>query len=454
MATSRGSGFVNRAEEIETALQQVAALRHGEAGQQCLVNIHGAYGVGKTALLDHLAERVGGYPDLLVLRLDLPALAASDKVPSPEAKRGIVRQLLARGLGERADDAVNLELSGDDALERSAHLLLGQKRPIVLLINAESAGAPAAFAWVERGLLKPLVNTHRLVAVITSRKLVLWREPDTRKRAAASDLRPLSAEETAAQLGVGPEGAAAIFALTRGLPLANEIARRALAEAPNPLAWAAEQQTELMRAISEAIYARLGPEITPELRSILDVLAVVREFEVPLMQLLVNRYCGPEGLPYSQKLILEIIQQLTPFDLISWNQSYQVTPTLRPLLADALRRTEPERYRAIQATAYNHYHSPVRPPPGLRIKDFIELLWHRIDQQPGDGVQTRALFVELLGEVLLLAGRPYPSHARAELANRLRADRELGALLAAQQISVDALMDEFDAYVARAYPDL
>ena len=307
MATRSRPGFINRSTEVDVVLQQVAELRSGVAAQKCLVNIYGVYGTGKSALLEHLAERMSSFTDLRTLRIEIPALAPGEKTPSAEAKISIIRQLhddsQSDGSALRevlAADVDKTESAGDAALERYAQLLFGLRQPIVLLINAESSGAPAAFVWLERGLLKPLVNAHCLVAVITSRKEVLWREFDTRNRAKSLTLSPFTVVQTAEQLAVAPESVTSIFALTRGLPLANELARHMLAEAPNPQAWSVEQQITLIQAIRDAIYARIGPELTSQLCCILEVLAVVREFDVLLMHQLVNRFCVSEGLTQSR----------------------------------------------------------------------------------------------------------------------------------------------------------
>ncbi|NTW01128.1 MAG: ATP-binding protein [Oscillochloris sp.] len=463
MATHGSSAFVNRSAEIALLLQHVAELCHGSATQKCLVNISGVYGIGKTTLLNELARQVRGITGLLTLRLDLPVVALTDKTPPSEVRRSVMRQLLADSDEAHAllragfaGAEAELDLAADSTLERVATILLACKQPVLLLINAEAAVATAVFAWLERGLLMPLANADRLVAVITSRAPLRWREYDTRRRAMPLALTPFSAEDTAAQIGVTPEVANAIAPLAIGLPLANDVARRALTEFPNPTRWGADQHTELDRAIIQAIYARIGADLTAELRCALEILSVVREFTIPLMQLLLPRFCTDFPQLRSQSLLLLTIKQLQLLDLVIWSQeslSYQIAPTLRRLLADAQRRSEPERYRAIKVTACTYYQKMLGESLVSRHIYLSELLWHTLDQAGAHVERAEVIFDTLLHSYLALPGGSVPEpDALADLRRRLCADSELAALLLARESSVETLLIGLDQYVVDFLP--
>jgi hypothetical protein len=373
--------LVGRAAEIDSLLPLIAGLRLGAPPQRCLINLCGVYGIGKSALLAALGRRAAEEAGLRVIGLRLPALS-----PLPSAQRlplaarlALLDQLVAQAGLARPQPPAD-EAAADAALAAAAAALAAGP-PALVLVEAEDHTAPAAFAWLERGLLLPLVRAGRAGAVIASRPPMRWREFDTLRSAELLALGPLSPQGTAAQLGLGPAAAEAVQALTIGHPLANEQARATLAEHPDPAAWDEATRAALAGSIVAALYARAGPGLTPELRCALEVLAVVREFALPLMRALLP-FC-PEGLcPPTQAARLGALQRLQELDLVLWDQSslsYRVAPTLRRLIAGALRRSDPRRYAAIQSAAVSYYRQMLDETLISRPVHLLELLWHTLD---------------------------------------------------------------------------
>jgi hypothetical protein len=431
--------FVGRAAEIREAVEQIHGLQRGLAAQTCLINYYGTYGVGKQALLAELLRRAADEPGLTTVALTLPPHDSQQREPDAAEKRALVSQLAAAGapVGD-ADD--------DQALAQAAAGLAARRGPTLLLIGADSRGTPALFGWVERGLLLPLVRAGKAAALITSRTPLRWREFDTRRRAESRELAPLTAAETAAQLGLSPEQAAPIQALTCGLPLANALAQEELASGRGPEYWGAHGAA-LARRIVATIYERAGPGLTPELRCALEVLAVAREFALPLIQALLPPFCPEFAQPRSQALQLATIRQLQELDLVTWNQqslSYQITPLVRRLVASAVRREAPERYARIQRAAAAYYARQLDEVPISRHVHLAELLWHTLD---GDGgaLDPAATLAGLARTHLASTdGRYVDEESLAALRGRLSGDEELHGLLAARGSGLAPVLQALD----------
>jgi hypothetical protein len=436
--------FIGRTAELDYNFQRILGLRHGATPQRCLVNIHGVYGSGKSALLGELARRAAEQPGLLCLSLRLSPLPDAHRSPTLEARQAILRQL---GAADPPPD----EVAADAALAALVAELLGRRAPVLLLIDAASHSALTSFGWVERGLLLPLVRAERLVAVITSRSPLRWRELDTRRRAETRALDPLTVAETSAQLGVDALAAARIHALTVGLPLANEVARAQLREQPDPAGWDALSEAALARRIVEQIYARVEPTLTSELRCALEVLAVVREFAIPLMQTLLS-FCDAPGQARSQALQLVMVRQLQDLDLVVWEHasaSWRLVPVLRHLIAEQLRRNDPERYRAIQRVACNYYRQMLDEVLVSRHIHLAELLWHTLDSQGASGKPAPDLLRDLMRDYLFSPdGRQTDQITIAALRARLVANPELPAALRDHEPELEALVTVLDQAVA------
>lgn len=442
--------FVGRTTELEHIFQHVHSMRSGVMPQRCLVNICGSHGLGKSALLAELAQHAAQQANLLCLSIQLPLVPPEVKTPPLAVRQAIIQQLSAV-----VTDVVVVppadEAAADETLATLAAALIAHRSRVLLLIEAETRTAPVSFGWVERGLLLPLVRAERLVAVVTSRAPLRWRELDTRRRAETRALSPLSLAESAAQLGLATAAARPVYALTVGVPLANQQALALLREQPDPASWDAATQTALARQIVAQIYARVGPALTPELRCALETLAVVREFAIPLMQLLLN-FCNSPGQPRSQALQLVVIRQLQELDLVVWEHastSWRVVPVLRHLIAEQMRRDEPERYRAIQRVACDYYRQMLDEVLVSRHIHLAELLWHSLDSQDVASQPVADLLRELVRAYLVSPdGRQADHIAIAALRERMLADPDLPAALQRYEPDLDALVSVLDQTVA------
>ena len=72
--------------------------------------------------------------------------------------------------------------------------------------------------------------------------------------------------------------------------------------------------TEKLQTVDE-LYQRVGPDLTPDLQCVLEVLSVVREFSLPLMHRLIYYVCSNIAGSPSQTFLLLMVKQLQELDL-------------------------------------------------------------------------------------------------------------------------------------------
>ena len=442
MVTHDIERFVGRTSELDTILRLAAEIQRGIAPQKSLINLCGVLGIGKSALLAVLRLHAAKNQHLHTIALELPYLSPTYKTPTLDVKQAILRQLVPEYVTSPPSWSLFDSAAADAALSSVASALSERQTPLVLLIDAQTSTASAVFGWIERGLLLPLVRHDRLIAVIASRAALRWREFDTRRRAETITLDPLGMAESAAQMGVDRDGVAAFYTLTKGLPLANELAREMFAAHAETVDDAPEPQVALSSRIVTAIYERLTPDLTGELRCILEVLAGVREFSLPLLQQLLQHYCDDHNLPRSPASLLITIKQLQDLDVVIWDQyslSYRVVPVLRQIIAQYVRQADPQRFQAIRQTASDYYRQMLDEVLVSRHTHVIELLWHMLDGQMT--TETPEVLIRTLVTQHLMSpdGRQIDGETMSALQRQIAADSELLTVLERQNVDRTAL---------------
>ncbi|MEI6180359.1 MAG: hypothetical protein WCP31_06370, partial [Chloroflexales bacterium] len=110
--------------------------------------------------------------------------------------------------------------------------------------------------------------------------------------------------------------------------------------------------------------------------------------------------------------------------------SYRVVPVLRQLIAQTLRRTDPERYAAIQRTAIDYYRQMLDEVLVSRHIHLLELIWHLLDSQTPTEQTPPELLQSLVTRYLTSPdGRHVDGEAVTALRVQLATDPELAALL-------------------------
>ena len=234
-------------------------LERARSGESATLALVGEPGIGKTALLDHAAERAGGMrllrargveseaqiPFASLLELLRPALGVIDRIPEPQALalEGALALRPARARERFAVDAATLSLLAAYAEQGAV---------AVLVDDAHWLDGPSAEAL--------LFAVRRLVAdPIAVLVAVREGEPSLLDGADLPTIRisGLSREEAASLLdGLSPDAAARLHDATAGNPLgllelAHDAAELALAPEGAPVLVSARISREFLRRMGE-----------------------------------------------------------------------------------------------------------------------------------------------------------------------------------------------------------
>ena len=234
-------------------------LERARSGESATLALVGEPGIGKTALLDHAAERAGGMrllrargveseaqiPFASLLELLRPALGVLDRIPEPQALalEGALALRPARARERFAVDAATLSLLAAYAEQGAV---------AVLVDDAHWLDGPSAEAL--------LFAVRRLVAdPIAVLVAVREGEPSLLDGADLPTIRisGLSREEAASLLdGLSPDAAARLHDATAGNPLgllelAHDAAELALAPEGAPVLVSARISREFLRRMGE-----------------------------------------------------------------------------------------------------------------------------------------------------------------------------------------------------------
>jgi hypothetical protein len=440
--------FVNRTEEIDQITALVETLKRNTEAYlpQCIVNLHGPPGIGKTALLQQLRDRLRGFSTPLLIDLHASssqgklvqeklaflttAIQELERLPEPPDMT-TARDALALAEMVRDDAAVDETLTALLAALRQR----SRQRVLLLLIDSCEHASEALFAWLERFFLLPLVHDPggkpaRVVAVFASQIVLRWRQHNVRRRVQLRRLEPLSLEATQEQAGDEALGSA-LYELTSGYPLANRVGLAYLEQQRAPRddrrAWLTQHQPHLMEAMLERLRQHtaesrltLEPQPVPEQQgrwdswAILKPLAVLREFDVSSMREILGAY-DDRYRSASQSDWLITIRELLQTRLIEWNSSlraYQIAPVIRQIFARALALHQPEAYARLRSVAADYYKEQIGAVPGNRHIYIVEYVFQRLSHPD----VTPDAVPPLLEEIAHLLAKYYANADRSHLA--------------------------------------
>lgn len=471
------SGFINRANEIGQITDLLERIdRPALAGStdvylpNCVVNLHGPPGIGKSALLHELRTRLS--PHSATLLIDLHSGLPEERLH--EEKLRFIDEgwralgLLPQGrpptdtehLVDWQDRFVTTEDEKAELVDQALTRLLtsiakrSKQQVILLLIDSCEHASEALFAWIERFFLLPLIHdagggSSRAICVFASQIQLRWRQHNVRRRVRAQKLGPLSLKATREQAGdshLGDE----IYQLTYGHALSNTVAiayLHGLGEQPSEqLSWLrANQQSVIERVIDELrrhaaasmLAKKMQPDASPDalpegwegwgLWAIIEPLAILREFDINSMRIVLDTY-HDRFKKLNQSDLLITIRELLKTRLVEWSsllRAYQIAPAIRQIFARALALREPEAYSKLRRKAVSYYEGQIRTVPGNRHLYLIEFLFQQVsspDITTTSARQLGAQLADLLGKYYANASRTYLDEEGLEALERSLAD--------------------------------
>ncbi len=472
------SPFVNRSQELqalEALLDSIVGhdgLRGGAYLPECVVNVYGAPGIGKSSLLHELRHRwATRQVQLIFVNLherDLIEAATSEKVHFCR----VTLQQLALGeaqntqLCERLDRVAATDSDGIDAIAADLVATLQERAAqsiVVLMVDACEQASDAFFAWIERRVILPLIHdpreeTTRSLFILASQLLLRWRQHNVRRRVKVEELGPLNPKATEDQVGDADLGAL-LYDLTFGHPLSTSVA---FAQVPVELTahermrWVAEHKyllsTEIVQRLQQhAVRSMHTPRTAPErwqtweVWTILEAISVLREFDVNSMRVILSAYDAKYSAK-SQSMLLINIRDLLETRFAEWSsakRAYQVAAAIRRIFASALALRNEERYTTLRKRAIEYYQQQIQTVAGNRhvyiVEYFFQLMSDpELDATALDGLPQR--LTSLLVNYYTNQDRSfYHRDALAQLAQAFASDDELKNLLALHGYAEDLL---------------
>lgn len=471
--------FVNRDDELKQLNALITKLDHGGYLPKSVFNIYGAPGIGKSSLLAELKRQwSSGRYRLLFINLHDRGLPRE----TTQQKKFCCEQLVA----QLATDAGNTpqiaqideqlqQAPEDERFDAIGAALVRLLEPykanqiIILMVDACEQATDACFAWLERRILLPLIHEPeeqqtRLLCLLTSQLILRWRQHNVRRRVDLIALEPLSPEATHLQVNALLNGRAAgtheqpspeslslgqhIYNLTFGHPLATKKAiERLVAEAGQPAeygAWLSQnenQQSLSSRVVVEiqdhAIKSMAGKKLSSENWDILEALAILREFEVNVMRVVLPTYHEKYG-EISQSMLLIYIRELLETRLAIWNsevRAYQIAPAIRRIIARRLALHKPELYQNLRAKAQAYYAKQIETVMNNRHVYLLEYLFQRLSAAPPRTLAREQLSREF--EKFLTKHYHLRDESLKQLNDALEQDKELQELLVQHDLAED-----------------
>ncbi len=456
--------FVNREEEQQLVARCVHDIQHGIAVSKCIINFYGLPGIGKTALFQQLRQNVAAEQSFVTLAINLAMLEHGESLE--QAKHQFLQALLDPAqLFDAPDELVQRleQMPLDDAqlnllVEEIVAHLSSLNRPLLLLLDSWDDVPDALFAWVERVLLLPLLHTERLIAVLSSRTALRWRQFGVRRRVQSVMLTTLDVEATRQQTGLDDSSVQQVFALTCGHPFANEVALNHLSSGPASEKNLDGHAPDVATAIVDALLERTLTGRATEFKRIFEVLALFREFDIDTLRTFLPRFL-PEYANYSQSALLASLKSMQEARLVGWNnekRAYEIDPTVRRILVKALRLNDPERYALIRAAAVEYYTTLIEDVSGSRNTYLLEYYYHLLSYNHADGIQAAEVqgrFAQFLRRYFVSPDGHYlDTEALNELRGMIQDDEELTSVLDDRQLSCMLLIQAITELESSAIP--
>ena len=331
----------------ERELGRLASWLEADDGPS-VVFVHGIGGIGKTSLLDALAERLQAAGASLV-RLD-----CGEVEPTARGVLHAIGELLSCKLG---------------SVEAAATALASCDARVVLMLD-DYHRFRLLDAWFRHTFLPALPDEVRVLLASRAAPADGWRlAPGWSGLLEVLQLDALDAEAVDALLEsqrVPADAAARIRRFARGHPLALRLAAGAALD--HPLAGSDATQSD---GIVSTLAARFAEDVgDPALRRALESAAVLRRATRSLLAAML----GTEDLDRVIERLLEL-----PFVTLG-KDGLVIHETVRTALAEALRAIDPERYRQLRRAAWGRLREEIESVGRVQMWRYTADVLYLVEQ--------------------------------------------------------------------------
>jgi len=452
-----GRPFVNREAELQFIEEKLCPGRQGEPMSMVVTCFWGAFGVGKSWLLNELERRyrrdepqVHSTHHTLAARLDMnpliiPTLWQGGKLDVKQVVQELWKQLaLQMGTTSSAPDlrrASAEEYAGAFVEEVTAWL--AHATPVLMLDTMDIVvrDDEAAFFWLEEHLVERLALTDQVLFVFASRgELRRWRRFQVRRRVDSYPLATFDADMAGQEVRANAGVSKVLYRHAFGHPLATEYLGRILEEQGINLSAARAQEAEavlipsLVQNALDEVTEQIFDKVPESLSQLARHASVLRWVNVePLRHLAEALGLADPGR--GDAYYLELIGQLQAHHILYWDfdtASYESDPAVRWLLAHSLELNDPEQFQKAHLAAYEYHLGHLERHPQYLARYVPEAAYHHAIVARLEPLPQEVAAFQTWWERFLSMKAPRDSEPWNELVDALEEDAELGEVLAVE----------------------
>jgi hypothetical protein len=386
--------FVNREHELELIDESFNALLDRKRLLRTpIIEFQGVGGIGKTSLLKQVEQRCQD-TQLPFIWIDMGQDAST-----------MTHEIISQAKKYAPKDETTLERSATQATR-----VLLEEGPVVMLFDSVDTAGPDQLNLIE-SLLKELIDHEKLFVVLASKRVLLFQqERSVARKLTTWLLQSLDRKNCELycenqEYPIDPEVRNLIFEWTRGYPLAMNVMTQAVTGGHDPRTEEGRKAildlfTE--RIINGEVLANVLPEEQARYQSALQLLAVPRRFNLPIMQDLIETFL-PEQKRESSLAYFPFPKEINDAAaILNWNMSrggFSVDEPIRTIFLLLLKNEESQRYFAIHDFLAQTNLRLARELSGSdRVRHVRECLYHTASNTSSPALE--ALLAQALDLIL------------------------------------------------------
>ena len=479
--------FTNRKGELEAIAYRLEILHGGGGVFQCVANFYGIPGIGKTRLLAEILHRA-----------QTGSWNGRQFAPTPSALTNLAGErvflhphqggpeVLAHQMHQLEEQIKEHDVEFFKALKAFRALKVSdsydeeawyvfrqkakrvadtfslyiyrhakqQKQPVMLLFDNSEELPVEAFDWLEFEVFSPLVQTDRIMLVVSGRSPVRWKRFEVRRRVLLHKLHPPKEREELVKQQAPSWSRLAdnIVKLTFGYPWGNQAVVEALEQLGKPQAIKTADFEQyrpdlLQRLVAEVVENGLLTDVAPELRLAFHVIAPLRQFDVTTLRAVLPEFAPDQFEGRGGNYFLLMLNRLVDTALVEWSaerKAYVLDDTLRRILALDLETRDADLSLRIHQRAADLFDRWLEEVPESRSTYLVEWLYHRAQVLRLSGKDQPEIASKVQQDLQTVLDRFYRQVAvkddrlldsASRLVNELDRDDELATLVGQHAVS-------------------
>lgn len=435
--------FRNREEVLKEVDSRIHDLQQDKFVKQTVLLIWGVHGMGKSWILQRLAEdysykaptkrRKGVFAALVSfedfdpttdrLSVLLGELVDSMMTSLPE---DVVQNSTAFKEFYKLIDAAEVDQNHGKVAEQFVNLVTGLSTnhvPVLLFDALEGLEIehPKFLNWFEEHVIAPLVRWNQSLVVLASRReLRQLRDFEVRRRVKKLSLDAFPLKEVGRQVGSEAIGEL-LYPITYGHPLSTWYIQSGLERVRQPgQAFTAEflkdRRQDIVGLLQDIVEQLLFVDVANmETKDRLMIAATLRSFHIRSLQLLLSAICEtPEIKNLSDSEVQRWIGDMTDTNLVRWSlqrSGYEVEVTVRHLINRLGALQNETEYIRRHQEAFDLYRNWIERMPFTSDRYVVEAAYHL-----GAMVQVRpSKLSEAWADLQRILDQVFPAQHRVDL---------------------------------------